>query len=83
MFRVIKYVLTMAFILVVFATTLAPALQRVITTLQSVMVSNDSTSTVISNTETFLFIGMPLLFIGGALVLAFFVAVGLRGTSFR
>lgn len=83
MFRVIKYVLTTSFILVVFATTLGPALQRVITELQTVMVSNGQTDSVIGSTETVLFLGMPLLFIGGAVVLAFFVAVGIRGTSFR
>jgi len=83
MFRAIRYATVTAFLLVIFAFMLGPALQRVITELQSVMSGSSLTSSVIGNTTTFLFIGMPLLLLGGVLVATFFVAVGLRGTSFR
>lgn len=83
MLRPIRYIVVVGFMLVIFATTLAPALSRVISTLQDVFISTEMTGSVIGNTTTFLFIGMPLLFIGGAILVAFFVAVGIRGTSYR
>lgn len=83
MLRAIRLVTVMAFTLVVFATTLGPALQRVITEMQSVMVTNNQTSSVIGDTTTVLFIGMPLLFIGGIVLVVFLIAVGIRGTSFQ
>jgi len=79
----IRYIIVVGFMMVIFATTLAPALSRVISTLQNVFITTEMTSGVIGNTTTFLFIGMPLLFVSGAILVGFFVAVGLRGTSFR
>jgi hypothetical protein len=79
----IRYATVTMFLLVLFGFVLAPALQTVITELTSVMASSALTTSVIGRTTTFLFIGLPLLLLGGALVAAFFVAVGLRGTSFR
>jgi len=83
MLRMVRFATVTTFILVLFAFVLGPALQRVISELTGVMSSSSLTSSVIGNTTTFLFIGMPLLLLGGALVAAFFVAVGIRGTSFR
>jgi len=83
MLRMVRFATLTTFLLVLFAFILAPALQTVISELTSVMASSSLTSSVIGNTTTFLFIGMPLLLLGGALVATFFVAVGLRGTSFR
>jgi hypothetical protein len=82
MFRVLRYLIVLATTLAIFATTLAPALQTVVTELTSVMSTNEFTSGVVGNTTTVLFVGMPLLFAGGAVVLAFLIAVGIRGSSF-
>jgi len=82
MFRMVRFATVTTFLLVLFAFVLGPALQTVINELTAVMASSSLTSSVIGNTTTFLFIGMPLLLLGGALVAAFFVAVGLSGTSF-
>jgi len=83
MLRMVRFATVTTFLLVLFAFVLAPPLQSVISELQAAFNSSGLTGSVIGRTTSFLFIGMPLLLLGGALVAAFFVAVGIRGTSFR
>jgi len=83
MLRMIRFVLVTTLLLLIYAFVLAPPLQTTISELQKAFDSSGLTGTVIGRTTAFMFIGLPLLLLGGALLVAFFVAVGLRGTSFR
>jgi hypothetical protein len=78
--RTMKFTLAMMFFLVLYVTTLAPAIELVSTNIQGLQPDN-ATITVIPQLETALFLGMPLILLGGVLVTLFVVASGLRGTS--
>jgi len=76
----IRFVIASTFFIIAYLTILAPAIDSVSNSVQSV----DSTNGIaISQTlETVLFVGMPLIFVGGILVVVFLVAAGgRRGTS--
>jgi hypothetical protein len=76
----IKFVIATSFFIIAYLTILAPALDRVSNTVQSV--DNTGGIAIYETLETVLFVGMPLIFVGGILVVVFVVAAGgRRGTS--
>jgi len=81
MFSTIRFVIATVFFLVIFAYVLAPALSQVTDALQGLMISDGAATGVIGSMETVLFLGMPLVMLGGVLVIGFVVGTGLRGTS--
>jgi hypothetical protein len=81
MFGTIRFVIATVFFLVIFAYALAPALSQVTNALQAAMISDGAATGVIGSMETALFLGMPLVMLGGVLLIGFVVATGLRGTS--
>lgn len=82
MLRVIKFVVATVFFLVLYVTTLAPAIEDVSNSLQTV---NDGAGplTMWGAVESALFVAMPLLLLGGVILVGFVIAFGLRGTSFQ
>lgn len=81
MFSTIRFVIATVFFLVIFAYVLAPALSQVTDALQGLMISDGAATGVIGSMETVLFLGMPLVMLGGVLLIGFVAATGLRGTS--
>jgi len=76
----IRFVIASTFFIIAYLTILAPAIDSVSNSVQSV----DSTNgiAIYQTLETVLFVGMPLIFVGGILVVVFLVAAGgRRGTS--
>lgn len=85
MFRAIKVLVGMVFTLVVFAGILAPALNDAISEMASVMPASSAAgiSGAFGLTKTVLFLGMPLMFLGGIVLVVGLISVGIRGTSFK
>jgi len=78
MIRPMGYLVTVVFFLVVYVTLVAPALEQVTDAVTAV----DSTGLIAyDGVLTALFYGMPLLLLGGVLLVLFVVATGIRGTS--
>lgn len=75
-----KFTLAMMFFLVLYVTALAPAIEIVANTVSGLQPA-DPVITSLPAIETALFLGMPLLLLGGTLVTLFVVASGLRGSS--
>jgi hypothetical protein len=76
----IRFVIASTFFIIAYLTILAPAIDSVSNSVQSL----DSTGgiAIYQTLETVLFVGMPLIFVGGILVVVFLVAAGgRRGTS--
>jgi len=82
MFRTIKLVVAMSVFLVLYVTTIAPAIEDVSASVQAI---NDGAGplSMWGSVETALFVGLPLVMLGGIILVGFIVAVGLRGTSFQ
>jgi hypothetical protein len=79
MFKTIRLTVAMMVFLVIYAFVIAPALQDFIGSIKPF--TGGAIGGVIGSTQTALFLGMPLLLLGGTLVLLFLVASGLRGSS--
>jgi len=79
MIRTIRLIVGMVAFLVIYAFIIAPALQQFIAAVEPF--SGGAISGVFGPTKTALFLAMPLLLLGGILVLGFVIATGLRGTS--
>lgn len=75
----IRFLVAMVFFLVLYITTLAPAIERVSSSIQDV--AGPAAVGSYSQVETTLFVGLPLVFLGGIILIVFVVAAGLRGTS--
>jgi len=76
--RTIRLVVAMVAFLVIYAFVVAPALATFFDAIRPFL--GGAIGGTVGRTETVLFLGMPLLLLGGIIVLAFVVAVGLRGT---
>lgn len=83
MFRATKLLVGMVFFLVVYAGVLVPALQRVSSSISGMTPTGGVDPGIIGTTETVLFLGLPLLFLGGIILVVALIAVGIRGTSFN
>jgi hypothetical protein len=83
MFRATRLLVAMVFFLVVYVGVVAPALERVSSQLSGLTPNAGVDPGVIGTTETVIFLGMPLLFLGGIILLVALIAVGIRGTSFN
>jgi hypothetical protein len=83
MFRAVKLLVGMVFFLVVYVGVVAPGLQRVSSSISGLTPNAGVDPGVIGTTETVLFLGMPLLFLGGIILVVALIAVGIRGTSFN
>lgn len=81
MLRTLRFVVAMVFFLVVFVGVIAPALSQFSSAMEGAMISDGALTGVIATTETVLFLGMPLVMLGGVILIGFVVASGLRGTS--
>lgn len=77
----IKFLVSMVFFTVLYIFLLAPAVERASTDIKSV--AGPSSVTIIESIETALFVGLPLVFVIGSILVSFVVASGLRGTSSR
>jgi hypothetical protein len=77
MLRAMGYMITIVFFLSVYVTVLAPAIEQVSGAIQAESAPGISFALI----DTALFVGLPLILLGGTLVLMFVVATGLRGTS--
>jgi hypothetical protein len=75
----IKFLVAMAFFTVLYVTTVAPALESVAADIKSV--GGASTVAIIEGIETALFVGLPLVFVVGIVLVTFVSASGLRGSS--
>jgi uncharacterized membrane protein len=82
MLRTVKFVVAMSVFLVLYITTVAPAIESVSSSIQSVN-GNTGPLSMWGSVETALFVGLPLVMLGGIILVGFIVAVGLRGTSFQ
>jgi hypothetical protein len=79
MLRLIQFMVAMVFFLVLYITTLAPAIERVSSAIRSV--NGPAAVGDFALIETALFVGLPLVFLGGIILIVFVAASGLRGTS--
>jgi hypothetical protein len=79
MINTIRLIVSMLAFLVIYAFVIAPALQQFITAVEPF--SDGAIGGVFGPTQTALFLAMPLLLLGGIIVLGFVIATGLRGTS--
>jgi len=77
MLRAMGYMVTIVFFLSVYVTVLAPAIEQVSSAIQAESAPGISFELI----DTALFVGLPLILLGGTLVLMFVIATGLRGTS--
>jgi len=77
MLRAMGYMVTIVFFLSVYVTVLAPALEQVSSAIQA----ESAPGIPFALFDTALFVGLPLVLLGGTLVLMFVIATGLRGTS--
>jgi hypothetical protein len=82
MIRTIRLIVSMLAFLVIFAFVIAPALAQFVDAINPFL-GGSIGSGVVNDTETALFLGMPLLLLGGILLLGFVIAAGLRGTFTR
>lgn len=82
MLRAIKFVTATVFFLVLYITTLAPAIEDVSNSLQTVN-GGAGPLDMWGAVETALFLGMPLVLLGGVILIGFVIAFGIRGTSFQ
>jgi hypothetical protein len=73
------FMVTIVFYLVIYVTILAPAIEQVSKSIQAV----SSPGVPFDLIDTALFVGFPLILLGGTLIVMFVVATGLRGTSLR
>jgi hypothetical protein len=81
MIQTIKFVVSTIFFLVLFGFVLAPALNQTSDAIEGSMSSTGPLVGLIDTVETALFLGMPLLLLGGIILVGLVVASGLRGTS--
>jgi hypothetical protein len=81
MLRTIRFVVAMTFFLIIYVTTLAPAIEDTSTAVQAA--DSGGPLGMYGSVETALFVGLPMVMLGGILVIGFVIAVGIRGTSFR
>jgi hypothetical protein len=80
MLRGLVLVITSTFFIAVYLTIVAPAIDQVSNEVQAV----DQTGgiAIYQTLETVLFVGLPLIFVGGILVVVFVISAGgRRGTS--
>ena len=78
MLRAMGYLVTVVFFLVTYVTVVAPALEQVTDSITAV----DNTGLIAyDGVLTALFYGMPMLLLGGVILVVFVVATGIRGTS--
>jgi hypothetical protein len=81
----IKFLTVMVFFLVLMVTVLLPVIEQIAATVIPLQPSGESTNLaitgVIDSTLTAVFVGMPLVFLGGIILVSFVIAGGLRGTS--
>jgi hypothetical protein len=75
----LKFLVGMVFFTVLYVTTVAPALESVSADIKGV--GGPGTVAIIETIETALFIGLPLVFVVGILLVGFVSASGLRGSS--
>lgn len=81
MLRPLRFLVAILFFAVLYITTLAPALETTSNDIKAQQPDNPAVAGVITDLETALFVGMPLLLVGGIIVTVFVISVGLRGTS--
>jgi len=81
MISTIRLIVAMLAFLVVYAFIIAPALADFINAIRPF--TGGAIGGTIGTAETVLFLGMPLVLLGGILLLGFVIASGLRGTFTR
>jgi len=79
MLRAMAFLVSMVFFLTIYITIVAPAIEQVSIAVQATSAPGISFSMI----DTALFVGMPLVLLGGIILVLFVVATGLRGTSLR
>jgi hypothetical protein len=77
MLRAIAFLISMLFFLVIYAFVLAPALEIVSNSLQAA----SAPGIPFASFNTALFVGLPLILMGGIILVVFVIATGIRGTS--
>lgn len=78
----IKFLTVMVFFLVLMVTVLLPVIEQIASTVVPLQPSGALAITgVIQTTLTAVFVGMPLVLLGGVILVSFVIAGGLRGTS--
>ena len=80
-----EFLAVMVFFVVVRVTVLLPVIEQIANTVVPLQPSGDGVTLaitgVIDTTLTAVFVGMPLVFLGGIILVSFVIAGGLRGTS--
>lgn len=83
-----QFLVAMTFFLALMITTVMPAIELIAQTVLPIMSSSGdgaagslAISGVIDTTLTAVFVGMPLMLLGGIVLVVFIVGTGLRGTS--
>jgi hypothetical protein len=79
MLRAMAFLISTVFFLVIYTQIVAPAIEQVSNSVQSVSAPGISFQLI----DTALFVGLPLVLLGGTIVVMFVIATGLRGTSLR
>jgi hypothetical protein len=77
MLRAIAFLISMVFFLVIYAFVLAPALEIVSSSVQAA----SQPGIPFASIDTALFVGLPLILLGGVILVVFVIATGIRGTS--
>jgi len=81
MIRMMRLLVGMVAFLVIYGFVIAPSLETAFTAMSPFFQGAIGIS-VVENTQTVLYLGLPLIMLGGIIVVSFVIAVGLRGTSF-
>jgi len=83
----VKFLTVMVFFLVLMVTVLLPVIEQIAATVVPLQPSGENANLaititgVIDTTLTAVFVGMPLVLLGGVILISFVIAGGLRGTS--
>jgi TRAP-type C4-dicarboxylate transport system permease small subunit len=77
MLRAIGFLVSMVFFLTIYGFVLAPALEKVSSSVQAA----SAPGIPFGIFNTVLFVGMPLVLLGGVILVVFVIATGIRGTS--
>lgn len=76
----IQFLVVMTFFLVLMVTVLLPTIELITNTIVPLMPDNQAISGIPA-ILTAVFVGMPLVLLGGTVLVGFVIAAGLRGTS--
>jgi phosphotransferase system glucose/maltose/N-acetylglucosamine-specific IIC component len=84
MIRILAFLAMWLFVMATFYRAIAPAIESLVSTGQGAMSTSGPLSTaLLGDVESALLIYIPLIATAGVILMAYLLAVGQRGTSFR